>query len=95
MSQLFINDQDPDKDQKVNDFLSVYQPADGSEKIALVTDADHDKLFCKLAEEWSPESYEAFEQKVKETFEGKLDEKLEKWAKQLTLDRVKLKRVFG
>ncbi len=95
MSQLFINDQDPNKDEKVKDFLEVYQPADGSEKIALVTDADHDKLFCKLAEEWKPESYEAFEEKVKETFDGKLDKKLEKWAKHLTLDREKLKRVFN
>ena len=93
-NSIFINDQDPEKDQKVADFLEPYQPKDGGEKIALVTDSDHDKLFCKLAEEWEPNNFSEFENKVKETFNGKLDSQLEKWAKKLTLDRTRLRDIF-
>ena len=67
----------------------------GQTKIALTTDSDYDLLFTKLAEEWEPTSFAQFEEKVKDTFSGKLDNNLEKWAKKLTLDREKLKDVFG
>ena len=97
MSQVYINDKDPNKDKIVEDFLNDFTLIDtkGQVKVALHTDSDYEVLFTKLAEEWEPQTFSEFESKVKETFNGKLDSDLEKWSKKLTLDRNRLKDVFN
>jgi hypothetical protein len=63
-------------------------------KLALDTDVGAEKTFIKLAEEWKPKTFTEFAEKVDETFEGKLNEKLARWEKKLVLDRSLIKELF-
>jgi len=96
MSQIIINDLDPNKDSLVEDFLNeaTYIDTKGQVKVALSTDSEYEKLFTKLAAEWKPSTFASFETKVHDAFEGKLDTNLEKWASKLSLDINRLKDVF-
>jgi len=79
-NQLYVSDRNPEKDKIVDDFLNDFNIVDtkGQTKIALVADSDYELLFTKLAAEWAPATFSEFEEKVKETFKGKLDTNLEK-----------------
>ena len=74
MKSITVEDLDIKKDKKVDDFLnsdSVFKTA--SRTYELDTDKGCDSLFCDLYEEWVPESFKGFREKVASIFENRLD----------------------
>lgn len=59
------------------------------------TDADFEKLFIKLAEEYKPATFTDFEEKIHELFGGKLNSQLARWTTKLAIDKTRVKDVFG
>lgn len=94
MKSIIVRDLDIKKDEKVNQFLNtegVFKEA--SKTYELNTSKGQDALFCDLYDEWKPESFEGFREKIASTFNNKLDIPLEKWFSYLTLDRGKLQQL--
>ncbi len=94
-SSITLNDRSETKDQDFEDFFAedvIPKTADGNRR--LTTDLDYENLFEELVDEYKPGSFHAFQEKVGEAFNHKLDDRLEKWAEKLALDRTKLKDLF-
>jgi len=95
MSEIVINDRDPNKDEALISFLEGNAFVKRAKATTPVTDADFENIFTKLAEETNPKSFDEFKVTVDEMFGGKLNTKLAKWEKKLSIDKTRLQDVFG
>ncbi|MBT7929429.1 hypothetical protein HN682_05905 [Candidatus Peregrinibacteria bacterium] len=95
MSEIIINDRDQNKDEALLSFLESSTFVKRAKATTPVTDADFEDIFTKLAGETNPKSFDEFKITVDTTFEGKLNEKLAKWEKKLSIDKTRLQDVFG
>lgn len=93
---LFLNRLDPERDQKLIEFLehSTYEK---KASISIETDAEYDDLFTKIAHTHKPENWTGLENTVKELFpeNEKMANQLERFGQRLALDRKRLKELFS
>ena len=94
--QIIINDLDQNKEESLKEFLK-----EGSNKSLeyldrdiTYTDSDYEQIFTKLASEKGATNFSQLKEIVHDSFEGKLDDKLETWGDKLALDRTRLSEVF-
>lgn len=76
---ITLDDRSRTKDQDFDNFFaedSVLKTATKGRRLS--TDLDFEKLFEDLVSEYKPESFNAFQEKVGEKFNHKLDDRLEK-----------------
>ncbi len=74
-----MNDRSKTKDQDFENFFAddnVFKKVDKGRRLA--TDSDFEELFEDLVSEYKPASFTAFQEKIGEAFEHKLDDRLEK-----------------
>ena len=97
MTQIILYDRNPEKDALAAEFFDKIEKMDLFEKkadIPMDTDSDFEKIFIKCAEEWKPETFAEFKEKVAEVFDNKLDARLERWAAPLAIARPLLSKLF-
>ena len=96
--EIILNDLDPNKDQKLIDFLET----DISKEARYlqrpdrpVTDSECEELFTKVATLKSFESFGEYKKAIHSMFDGKLDPQLDRWESKLALDRSRLDGLFS
>mgnify|MGYP000226275810 CR=1 FL=1 len=90
-----VNDLSPTKNEDVDRFLndSVFYRAD--KKKEYVTDSDYNELFTELVAQEKPDSFNSFQERVGNMFEHKLDDRLDRWANKMSLDKTRLQNIFS
>jgi hypothetical protein len=98
--EIIINDLDIKGDEKVVEFLekNMSDPSilkEAEKKVCLETDKDFEELFIKFAEEFKPDSWSSLKEDVSEKFNGKLDDQFNRWENKMSIDKTRLKDLFG
>lgn len=79
MSQIILNDKDPNKDAIFEDFIENSPTVNKFvEKSAAVTDAEYEDLFTKIAKFSEPKTFSQFKETIHDVFDGKMDTQLER-----------------
>lgn len=94
--QIIYGSLEPGALDRAYDFLvDPHRSENTMHKLALDTDVGAENLFIKFAEEWKPKTFTEFSDKVHDTFDGKLDAKVARWEKKLSLDKTLVKQLFA
>ena len=80
-----------DKDYNTEEIVEFFKE---SHKKEYVTDADFEEVFYKVAEEYKPKDWTELQGKIHTLFNGKMDDRLERFGTKLALDRTSLKALF-
>ena len=80
-----------DKDYNTEEIVEFFKE---SQKKEYVTDADFEEVFYKVAEEYKPKDWTELQGKIHTLFNGKMDDRLERFGTKLALDRTSLKALF-
>jgi len=81
-----------DKDYNTDDMVEFFKE---SKKREYTTDADFEEVFYKVAEEYKPKNWTELEDKIHTLFNGKMNDRLERFGIKLALDRTSLKALFN
>tara|TARA_B100000131_G_C18005531_1_gene568247 strand:+ start:716 stop:958 length:243 start_codon:yes stop_codon:yes gene_type:complete len=79
--QIILNDLDPDKDQKLIDFLEADLEKEAKylqRPDRAITDAECEELFTKVATLKSFDSFDEYKKAIHTMFDGKLDPQLDR-----------------
>jgi hypothetical protein len=94
--QIILNDRDVNKDAALDEFLKQgsHKSFEFLKREVVLTDSDYENIFTKIAAKESPTNFTELKDIIHDTFDGKLDEKLDSWGDKLVLDRTRLNEVF-
>ncbi|MAH42802.1 hypothetical protein CL614_03695 [archaeon] len=102
MAEIIVNQLDETGDEQVSEFVNqdynteqMVEFFKESQKKEFTTDADFEEIFTKVAEEYTPKTWEDFKGKVTNLFNGKLDTQFARWETKVALDKTRLKELFN